>query len=136
MRGDRRCGTEFPLPDGSPSECDPNSINPCKYTFEYVNACLILTFDSKAAQNGATVDLALTTVAAQDARIFAAPIKNWLTSWAKSERIGDVAPISPYRMAAHPNVTENPKTIVVPNGATVEATPSIATVRHASTTNC
>lgn len=30
VRADRRCGGgEFALPDGSPSECDPNSANPC-----------------------------------------------------------------------------------------------------------
>merc|ERR1711962_1554108 len=29
VRGDRRCGTEFPLPDGSPSECDGNGPNHC-----------------------------------------------------------------------------------------------------------
>jgi len=30
VRSDRRCGNEFPLPDGSgPSECDPNSANHC-----------------------------------------------------------------------------------------------------------
>ena len=29
VRGDRRCGKEFPLKDGSPSECDGTSENPC-----------------------------------------------------------------------------------------------------------
>jgi len=28
-RADRRCGPDFPLPDGEPSECDPVSENPC-----------------------------------------------------------------------------------------------------------
>ena len=28
-RYDGRCGSEFPLPDGSPSECDPDGENPC-----------------------------------------------------------------------------------------------------------
>ena len=29
VRSDRRCGTEFPLEDGKPSQCDPNSQNYC-----------------------------------------------------------------------------------------------------------
>ena len=29
VRADRRCGSEFPLEDGSPSECDPNGSNFC-----------------------------------------------------------------------------------------------------------
>merc|ERR1712203_1329373 len=29
VRGDRRCGSEFPLPDGSPSECNGNGPNHC-----------------------------------------------------------------------------------------------------------
>ena len=29
VRTDRRCGSEFPLPDGKPSECDPKSDNAC-----------------------------------------------------------------------------------------------------------
>ncbi len=29
VRTDRRCGKEFPLPDGSASECDGNSANHC-----------------------------------------------------------------------------------------------------------
>ena len=29
VRSDRRCGKEFPLQDGAPSECDPTSENPC-----------------------------------------------------------------------------------------------------------
>lgn len=29
VRTDRRCGPEFPLPDGSPSQCDPESANFC-----------------------------------------------------------------------------------------------------------
>ena len=29
VRSDRRCGKEFPLQDGSPSECDSTSENPC-----------------------------------------------------------------------------------------------------------
>jgi len=29
VRNDRRCGKEFPLDDGEPSECDPLSANPC-----------------------------------------------------------------------------------------------------------
>jgi len=29
VRVDRRCGKEFPLPDGLPSECDGASVNPC-----------------------------------------------------------------------------------------------------------
>lgn len=29
VRGDRRCGSEFPLPDGSASECDGNGPNHC-----------------------------------------------------------------------------------------------------------
>lgn len=29
IRGDRRCGSEFPLPDGSPSECNGNGPNHC-----------------------------------------------------------------------------------------------------------
>ena len=28
-RLDRKCGRNYPLPDGSPSECDPDSENPC-----------------------------------------------------------------------------------------------------------
>ena len=28
-RNDGRCGTDFPLPDGSPAECDPHGENPC-----------------------------------------------------------------------------------------------------------
>ena len=28
-RYDRRCGRKFPLPDGTPSECDPDGKNPC-----------------------------------------------------------------------------------------------------------
>ena len=28
-RNDRRCGPEFPLPDGKPSQCDPESANFC-----------------------------------------------------------------------------------------------------------
>ena len=26
---DRRCGLEFPLPEGGPSQCDPNTENHC-----------------------------------------------------------------------------------------------------------
>jgi|ERR1711874_48404 len=29
VRVDRRCGAEFPLPDGQPAECDGGSVNPC-----------------------------------------------------------------------------------------------------------
>lgn len=29
VRSDRRCGKEFALQDGSPSECDSTSSNPC-----------------------------------------------------------------------------------------------------------
>ena len=29
VRSDRRCGSEFPLPDGTISECDPNGANYC-----------------------------------------------------------------------------------------------------------
>lgn len=29
VRTDRRCGSEFPLPDGKPSECDPKTENHC-----------------------------------------------------------------------------------------------------------
>ena len=29
VRADRRCGKAFPLPDGSASECDGASANPC-----------------------------------------------------------------------------------------------------------
>ncbi len=29
VRTDRRCGPEFLLPNGQPSECDPNGDNPC-----------------------------------------------------------------------------------------------------------
>lgn len=29
VRSDRRCGAEFPLDDGTPAECNPNSENPC-----------------------------------------------------------------------------------------------------------
>ena len=29
IRTDRRCGQEFPLPDGSPSQCNPNTENHC-----------------------------------------------------------------------------------------------------------
>ena len=28
-RDDGRCGTKYPLPDGSPSQCDPDGENPC-----------------------------------------------------------------------------------------------------------
>nr|ACO15391.1 Agglutinin isolectin 1 precursor [Caligus clemensi] len=28
-RPDRRCGKDYPLADGTPAECDPNSSNPC-----------------------------------------------------------------------------------------------------------
>ena len=29
VRMDRRCGLEFPLPEGGPSQCDPNTENHC-----------------------------------------------------------------------------------------------------------
>lgn len=29
VRSDRRCGPEFPLDDGTPSQCDGNSANHC-----------------------------------------------------------------------------------------------------------
>jgi len=29
FRSDRKCGQEYPLPGGGPSQCDPNSVNPC-----------------------------------------------------------------------------------------------------------
>ena len=29
VRGDGKCGSTNPLPDGSPSECDPNGPGPC-----------------------------------------------------------------------------------------------------------
>ena len=29
VRGDGKCGSTNPLPDGSPSECDPNGSAPC-----------------------------------------------------------------------------------------------------------
>ena len=29
VRTDRRCGSEFPLPDGGPSQCDPDGDNHC-----------------------------------------------------------------------------------------------------------
>ena len=30
VRGDGKCGSTNPLPDGSPSECDPNGQAPCR----------------------------------------------------------------------------------------------------------
>ena len=30
-RNDGRCGLDFPLPDGTPAQCDPNGKNPCCY---------------------------------------------------------------------------------------------------------
>jgi len=35
VRSDRRCGTEFPLEDGTASECDGNSANHCCSKFGY-----------------------------------------------------------------------------------------------------
>ena len=34
-RYDGRCGSEYPLPDGSPSECDPDGENPCCSHWSY-----------------------------------------------------------------------------------------------------
>ena len=42
VRKDRRCGPEFPLPDGSPSQCDPDSANFCCSKWGYCG------FDSKS----------------------------------------------------------------------------------------
>ena len=35
VRSDRRCGSEFPLEDGTPAECDGNSANFCCSSFGY-----------------------------------------------------------------------------------------------------
>ena len=42
-RYDGRCGSDYPLPDGSPAECDPDGENPCCSDYDWYGECVNTT---------------------------------------------------------------------------------------------
>ena len=83
VRSDRRCGAEFPLDDGEPSECDGGSEVNFTYLLIYniYNIYDIYTSRTTAAPTGVTAGRARTTASARRAWTTGPPRTGCGTGW-------------------------------------------------------
>ena len=83
VRSDRRCGAEFPLDDGEPSECDGGSEVNFTYLLIYniYNIYHIYTSRTTAAPTGVTAGRARTTASARRAWTTGPPRTGCGTGW-------------------------------------------------------
>ena len=153
VRSDRRCGAEFPLDDGEPSECDGGSEVNFTYLLIY-NIYNISTSRTTAAPTGVTAGRARTTASARRAWTTGPPRTGCGTGWGSGAGTGGgwIPRYNIYTRVyyllyagagrstpspttrARPSATRTARTSAAASGATAGATASTAAARSASTT--